>query len=176
MRRVGEDRSFSHADAWRDFGYRPTSFRSGLRRRVEGFLKAKWRIWKTRQPCRRSGGRRLVPFCAGVSGVMDSTGRGCRPLPTVYATRINRQSNGRRVRHPALPLCRLSGFFVVLTWRLLGRGGVNAVAATGRLAVYDRFVLPLSRLLDWFGVGRLFGKNLILYDEIPQRKSPKRWL
>ena len=68
------------------------------------------------------------------------------------------------------------GFFVVLTWRLLGRGGVNAVAATGRLAVYDRFVLPLSRLLDWFGVGRLFGKNLILYAEIPRRKSPKRWL
>ena len=57
---------------------------------------------------------------------------------------------------------------MVLTWRLLGRGGVNAVAAMGRLAVYDRFVLPLSRLLDWFWVGRSFGKNLILYTEIPR--------
>ena len=36
--RLGEDRNFSHADAARDFGYRPGSFNEGLEREVKEFL------------------------------------------------------------------------------------------------------------------------------------------
>ncbi len=37
--RLGEDRSFSHESASRDFGYEPEKFETGLRREVEEFLK-----------------------------------------------------------------------------------------------------------------------------------------
>ena len=36
--RMGEDRSFSHESASRDFGYEPEKFETGLRREVEEFL------------------------------------------------------------------------------------------------------------------------------------------
>ena len=36
--RMGEDRSFSHDSASRDFGYEPENFETGLRREVEEFL------------------------------------------------------------------------------------------------------------------------------------------
>lgn len=36
--RLGEDRNFSHADAARDFGYRPASFNEGLEREVKEFM------------------------------------------------------------------------------------------------------------------------------------------
>lgn len=51
------------------------------------------------------------------------------------------------------------GFLAALLYRALGRddGGINRRA----LKLYDRFVFPLSRLLDR-AVGRLFGKNVML--------------
>ena len=59
------------------------------------------------------------------------------------------------------------GFLAVLAWRLVGRGDVNAVTAAGTLTTYDRFLLPVSRILDNLGAGWLFGKNLVLYAEKP---------
>ena len=39
MLRLGEDRSFSHEAASRDFGYVPDSFNEGLKREVEEYMK-----------------------------------------------------------------------------------------------------------------------------------------
>ena len=39
MLRLGEDRSFSHEAASRDFGYAPDSFNEGLKREVEEYMK-----------------------------------------------------------------------------------------------------------------------------------------
>jgi hypothetical protein len=39
--RLGEDRSFSHEEATRDFGFEPEPFDIGLKREVEEYLHAK---------------------------------------------------------------------------------------------------------------------------------------
>lgn len=39
VQRMGEDRSYSHDDATRDFGYRPMSFEEGIRIEVQEYLK-----------------------------------------------------------------------------------------------------------------------------------------
>ena len=39
--RLGEDRSFSHEKATRDFGFEPELFETGLRREVEEYLHGK---------------------------------------------------------------------------------------------------------------------------------------
>ena len=39
--RLGEDRSFSHEAAARDFGYEPEPFEVGLKREVEEYLNAR---------------------------------------------------------------------------------------------------------------------------------------
>jgi hypothetical protein len=50
------------------------------------------------------------------------------------------------------------GFFVTVLYRLIGsrRGDISPTS----VRIYDRFVFPLSRLLDRAGASRRLGKNL----------------
>ena len=61
---------------------------------------------------------------------------------------------------------------MVLTWRLLGRGHVNAVSTAGTLTFMTVY-FP-SRILDWLSGGRLFGKNLMLYAQKPRVETIRR--
>lgn len=62
------------------------------------------------------------------------------------------------------------GFFAALLYRLIdrGQGEINRSA----LALYDRYVFPLSRLLDRLA-GRLLGKNVLLLARKPPAASPQ---
>jgi SAM-dependent methyltransferase len=52
------------------------------------------------------------------------------------------------------------GFFTTLLYKLVGsrRGDISTASAK----IYDRFVFPVSRMMDRMGVSRLFGKNLMV--------------
>ena len=51
------------------------------------------------------------------------------------------------------------GFLAAVLYRLVDRG--DGEINRGALAAYDRFVFPISRILDRI-VGRLFGKNVVV--------------
>ncbi len=52
------------------------------------------------------------------------------------------------------------GFFVTLLYKVIGsrRGDVSSAS----VRVYDRFIFPVSRVLDRLGCSRVFGKNLLV--------------
>jgi hypothetical protein len=51
------------------------------------------------------------------------------------------------------------GFFVTFLYKIIGsrRGDVSPAS----VRVYDRFLFPVSRVMDRLGCSRLFGKNLL---------------
>ena len=51
------------------------------------------------------------------------------------------------------------GFFSALAYRLIGKE--TGVISPGAVKIYDRFLFPLSRLLDRLVLGS-FGKNLVV--------------
>jgi SAM-dependent methyltransferase len=61
------------------------------------------------------------------------------------------------------------GFFATLLYRLSGDRGADINRSMLRL--YDRFVFPLSRLLDRF-LGRLLGKNLLVVADRDRQSPP----
>ena len=54
------------------------------------------------------------------------------------------------------------GFFAALITRFLGYRGRLGLGNSQTLKIYDRFIFPLSALLDFFGMKYLFGKNLFV--------------
>ena len=57
------------------------------------------------------------------------------------------------------------GFFVTLLYKAIGSRKGDVSRTTVR--IYDRFVFPVSRVLDRMGCSRLFGKNLWLVGRRP---------
>lgn len=57
------------------------------------------------------------------------------------------------------------GFFASLVIKILGWKGVGNIGGQTSLVFYDRFVFPISQLLDFISAGKLLGKNLILIAE-----------
>ena len=53
------------------------------------------------------------------------------------------------------------GFFSALAVRLLGYNSERGLGSPLSLKIYDRLVLPLSRLLDALGGKFLLGKNIL---------------
>ena len=56
------------------------------------------------------------------------------------------------------------GFFAALAFRWLGRG--DGSLGAGAVRYYDRFIFPLSRILDHV-VNAVFGKNLLIVGTRP---------
>jgi SAM-dependent methyltransferase len=54
------------------------------------------------------------------------------------------------------------GFFAWLSLRLKSYGDNNKLGSGGNLIIYDKFIYPLSALLDKLGLKYLFGKNLLV--------------
>ena len=54
------------------------------------------------------------------------------------------------------------GFPASLAIRFLGYKGIGNVGGNRSLAIYDRWIFPISRFLDVVGFKYLFGKNLLL--------------
>ena len=54
------------------------------------------------------------------------------------------------------------GFFAWLSLRLKGYGDNNKLGSGNNLKIYDKFIYPLSALLDKLGLKYLFGKNLLV--------------
>jgi hypothetical protein len=54
------------------------------------------------------------------------------------------------------------GFFAALITRFLGYRGRLGLGNSQTLKIYDKFIFPLSSLLDAFGMKYLFGKNLFV--------------
>jgi SAM-dependent methyltransferase len=55
------------------------------------------------------------------------------------------------------------GFFAWWSTRLSGYSPDKKLGSNNSLAVYDRFIYPLSKLLDWVGFRHLFGKNIVVH-------------
>jgi SAM-dependent methyltransferase len=64
-----------------------------------------------------------------------------------------------------------AGFFATLAYRLQGRGGGRLSPAA--VATYDRYVFPVSKVLDGAGASRLVGKNAFVV-ATAQRRNPDR--
>jgi len=54
------------------------------------------------------------------------------------------------------------GFFAWLSVKLKGYGDNNKLGSGNSLKIYDKFIYPLSALLDRLGLKYLFGKNLLV--------------
>ena len=54
------------------------------------------------------------------------------------------------------------GFFASLAVRIFGYKGNAALGSARSFQIYDRFVYPVSRVLDFLGLRFLFGKNLLV--------------
>ena len=54
------------------------------------------------------------------------------------------------------------GFFAWLSFRLKGYGDDHKLDSDKSLRIYDKFIYPLSALLDRVGLKYLFGKNLLV--------------
>ncbi|MDC3031265.1 class I SAM-dependent methyltransferase [Prochlorococcus sp. AH-716-P08] len=54
------------------------------------------------------------------------------------------------------------GFFFTLIWRFLNKVNKNPLPSKRSLIFYDRFIFPLSRIIDSFGFKYLIGKNIVL--------------
>jgi SAM-dependent methyltransferase len=63
------------------------------------------------------------------------------------------------------------GFFASLAYKLAGRGGGRL--DTRSVVVYDRYLFPLSRRLDTWGVSKWFGKNVYAVAASPRPHDAK---
>jgi len=54
------------------------------------------------------------------------------------------------------------GYFAWLSVRLTGYSGTAKLGASNKMAIYDRYIYPFSRLLDAIGFKYLFGKNILV--------------
>jgi SAM-dependent methyltransferase len=57
------------------------------------------------------------------------------------------------------------GFFASLIIKVLGWKGVGNIGGQRSLTFYDRFIFPISQVLDFLTAGKILGKNLILIAE-----------
>lgn len=59
------------------------------------------------------------------------------------------------------------GFFAWWSTRLSGYKQDKKLGSNNSLAVYDRYIYPLSKCLDWLGCRHWFGKNIVVYARRP---------
>ena len=59
------------------------------------------------------------------------------------------------------------GFFTTIHWKILNRFKNQSLPSKSSLEIYDKYIFPISRLLDKLGFKYLIGKNIIL---IAQKK------
>jgi SAM-dependent methyltransferase len=57
------------------------------------------------------------------------------------------------------------GFFASLLIKILGWKSIGNIGSPRSLKIYDKFIFPLSRIIDRITLGRLLGKNIILIAE-----------
>ena len=57
------------------------------------------------------------------------------------------------------------GYFATLLIKILGWKSVGNIGSPRSLKFYDKFIFPLSRIIDRVTFGRFFGKNLLLIAE-----------
>jgi hypothetical protein len=57
------------------------------------------------------------------------------------------------------------GFFASLLIKILGWKSVGNIGSPQSLKLYDKFIFPISRIIDRITLGRLLGKNLIMIAE-----------
>jgi len=55
-----------------------------------------------------------------------------------------------------------AGFFASLLMKLLGYNSNNGIGSVSSLKFYDKWLFPISKIMDAIGFKYLFGKNLIL--------------
>jgi len=54
------------------------------------------------------------------------------------------------------------GFFAALLMKLVGYNPINGIGSVRSLKFYDKWLFPISKIMDTLGFKYLFGKNLIL--------------
>ena len=54
------------------------------------------------------------------------------------------------------------GFFASLAMRYLGHNPESGLGSVSSLKVYDRFIFPISRILDVLGLKYIIGKNIVV--------------
>ena len=54
------------------------------------------------------------------------------------------------------------GFFASMLMKFMGYNPAGGIGSKNSLIFYDKFIYPISKILDFFGLKYLFGKNLIL--------------
>tara|TARA_Y100001978_G_scaffold48710_1_gene43846 strand:- start:294 stop:1004 length:711 start_codon:yes stop_codon:yes gene_type:complete len=59
------------------------------------------------------------------------------------------------------------GFFTTILWKIINRFKNQTLPSKSSLEIYDKYIFPISRLLDKMGFKYLIGKNIIL---IAQKK------
>jgi hypothetical protein len=59
------------------------------------------------------------------------------------------------------------GYFATILVKMIGYRETGNLGSTKSLLFYDRFIFPLSKVLDSMGVRHLIGKNLILIARKP---------
>ena len=57
------------------------------------------------------------------------------------------------------------GFFASLCMKIFGYNSENGIGSVASLKFYDKYLFPISKWLDKFGLKYVFGKNLILIAE-----------
>ena len=57
------------------------------------------------------------------------------------------------------------GFFASIVIKILGWKGIGNIGGRKSLVFYDRFIFPISQILDVITAGKVLGKNLILIAE-----------
>jgi SAM-dependent methyltransferase len=92
-----------------------------------------------------------------------------------HVRRYRRSELVRRVEASGFQVERVSyadslGFLSALVYKAIGSRGLTPRS----IRLYDRWVFPLSRILDRVGLSRLFGKNLLLVARRPARPSSDR--
>ena len=54
------------------------------------------------------------------------------------------------------------GFFISLFFRFFGYSSEKGLASSSRLEMYDKYVFPVSNMLDTLGIRYVFGKNIFV--------------
>jgi len=70
------------------------------------------------------------------------------------------QASGFEISH--IHFADSIGFFILLLIRLANFKKTSVLSSSGNFSFYDKFVFPVSRLVDTIGVRHLFGKNIVV--------------
>ena len=66
------------------------------------------------------------------------------------------------IRNSCFTLCRFSWLLCIIINEIFGYNSNSGIGSVNSLKFYDKWLFPISKILDIIGFKYLFGKNLIL--------------